>query len=114
MGTSINQRSPDTTNWRIVQSAYEDPSVPLPRVLQEIWRAAANQPEGDIIRQLANPNIGSFVSFAISATSPAEVAHVMGRFIAETKSASLAADIARRAVMQSVGHENPSSVFVQR
>ena len=114
MGTSVNQRSPDTTNWRIVQRAYEDPNFPAERALKEIWRAATNQPQGDLAAQLGEPAIAAFADVAIASSSPAEAAREAGRVIAETKCASLAADIARRAAVQSAGRENPREAFAQR
>lgn len=114
MGTSVNQRSPDTTNWRIVQRAYEDPNVPAERALREIWRAATNQEQGDLAAQLGEPAIAAFAGIAANASSPAEASREAGRLIAETKCASLAADIARRAAVQSAGRENASEAFSQQ
>ena len=114
MGTSVNQRSPDTTNWRIVQRAYQDPTVPVDRALREIWRAATNQEQGDLAAQLAQPVIGSFAALASAAGTPAEASREAGRLIAEAKCASLGADIARRAAIQSAGREDAQSFFTQR
>ena len=114
MGTSVNQRSLDTLNWRMVQRTYEDPNVPISRVLQEIWRAAVNQESGDIAAQLAQPSIGQFAVIAERASSPAEAMREAGRFITEAKVGSLAAEIAKRAAVQSAGKPNARHQFMQR
>jgi hypothetical protein len=114
MGTSVNQRSPDTYNWRIVQRAYENPDVPIDLALRDIWRAADNQPEGNLFAQLADPVIGALAAVAATATSPMEASSEVGRLIVDQNAASLAADIARRAVMQSAGRENAQALVVER
>lgn len=114
MGTSVNQPSPATQHWKVVQEMYDDPSVPPERLLREIWRAATNQPEGNLAAQLADPSILAIGNFATSATSPAEASYLAGTYIAENEVSSLATDIAKRAVMQSVGKPNPTVSFVER
>ena len=114
MGTSVNQRSPDTTNWKLVQQAYENPDFPIERALREVWQAASNQEQGDLIAQLAEPTIGSLVSVAARSISPADASRAVGDYIADNLGASLAADIATRAVIQSAGRPDAQSFFVQR
>ncbi len=114
MGTSVNQRSPETPNWRIVQRAYEDPKIPLERVLQEIWRASTNQPEGDLVGQLTRPIIAQIGEIGASKASPAEVARAVSELVSREKASCLGADIARRAAIQCAGKEDASSAFVVR
>src|SRR5689334_22878322 len=103
MGTSVNQRSPNTLNWRAAGAAYDDPAVPPERALTEIWRAADNQPVGSLPRLLTEPIIGSLVSLVAAAASAEDAARAAARLVARSKESSLAVDIARRAVVQSVG-----------
>jgi hypothetical protein len=114
MGTSVNQRSPETNNWRIVQRAYENADVPISLALRDIWRAADNQPEGNLFSQLADPAIGALAAVAGTAASPTEASSEVGRLILDQNAASLAADITRRAVMQSAGRENALALVVER
>jgi hypothetical protein len=114
MGTSVNQRSPDTPNWRIVQRAFENPDFPLERALREIWRAAGNQEQGDLAAQLAHPFIGSLAAVAAQVSTPSEAARAIGKLVVDQKTASLAADIARRAAMQAAGREGARELFVER
>lgn len=111
---SNHQRSPDTDNWRIVQRAYENPDVPIELALRDIWRAADNQPEGNLFAQLADPVIGSLAALAAATSSPADASSEVGRVISDQNAASLAADLARRAVMQSAGRENAQELVVER
>jgi hypothetical protein len=70
------------------------------RVLQDIWRAAGNQPDGDLATLLAQPIIGDLAGIASSSSSPQEASREALRAVARSRQASLAADIARRAVAQ--------------
>src|SRR5713226_3305849 len=114
MGTSVNQRSPNTLNWRAVRAAYDDPAVPPERVLTEIWRAADNQPEGSLPRLLAEPIIGSLVSLVAASTSVEDAARAAARLAARSKESTLAVDSARRAVVQSVGGPDAVETFVAK
>lgn len=101
MGTSINQRSPSTQNWRAATTAYTNEAVPIERAVQEIWRAATNQPTGDLARDLAAPIVAECLKIALTAPSREEAAISASRAVASSGQASLAADIAQRAVVQS-------------
>lgn len=101
MGTSINQRSPATPNWRAATTAYTNDAVSIERAVQEIWRAATNQPTGDLSRDLAAPIVAECLKIAITAASREEAAISASRTVAASGQASLAADIAQRAVIQS-------------
>lgn len=114
MGTSVNQRSPDTPSWRIVQRTYEDSSIPLERALQEIWRAATHQQESDLGRQLSQPVILELADVSARADSPAEASRLANEVIATSKAASLGADLARRAAIQAAGRPDAGQLFVER
>jgi len=114
MGTSISQRSPDTPNWRLAQNAYTDPDMPVSDALREIWRAASNENETNLMSHLARPEIASFAELAVLASSPSEAFEQVSTFVSDRKVASVAADIAKRAVVQSAGTDNPREFFFQR
>ncbi|MBN1316518.1 MAG: hypothetical protein JXA42_13665 [Anaerolineales bacterium] len=114
MGTSMNQGSPRTPNWRAASIAYISDSIPLERAVQEIWRAAENQPEGNLPEELANPIVAKCLEIAKSAQTHNEASHDSRRAIAISGQASLAADIAQRAVVQSFqSKENREKAFAQ-
>ncbi len=114
MGTSVNQSSPRTLNWSVAQTGYRDAGVPVGRVAAEIWRAAANQPSGNLAALLAQPIVATIGELASQAKSGADLARKSAFVIAESKQASLAADIARRAAIQSVGAASPLKTYSER
>lgn len=100
MGTSVNQRSPSTPNWDAALTAYETDVIPLDRVVQEIWRAATNQSEGNLGVDLGAPIVAECLRIVQSAVSREQAVQEARRTIALSGQASLAADIAQRAVTQ--------------
>jgi len=101
MGTSVSHHSPDTHNWRAVAASYLSENVPVDRISQEVWRAATNQPFGNLPLSLADPIIARCLGTAIVSSSPQEAIRNVSRLIAESGEASLATDIARRAAIAS-------------
>lgn len=114
MGTSVNQSSPRTLNWSAARSGYRDPSVPVERVAAEIWRAAGNQPLGNLADLLSRPIVATIGQLASQARSGVELARKSAFAVAQSKQASLAADLARRAAIQSVGAANPLRAYSER
>lgn len=100
MGTSVSQRSPSTPNWDAALTAYETDVIPLNRAVQEIWRAATNQPEGNLGIDLGIPIVAECLRIAESANSREQAVKEARRAIALSGQTSLAADIAQRAVTQ--------------
>src|SRR5215212_835198 len=101
MGTSVNQPSPNTVNWKAAQATYQDPKAQVERVLREIWRAATTQPEGNLAGLLAEPIVARLRDIAVSGGDASEVGMAVTQEIALSRQASLAADIAYRAAIQS-------------
>lgn len=100
MGTSVSQRSPSTPNWDAALIAYETDIIPLDRAVQEIWRAATNQPEGNLGVDLGSPIVAECLRIAERANSRGQAVQEARRAIALSGQTSLAADIAQRAVSQ--------------
>ena len=101
MGTSVSHRSPDTHNWRAVAASYLSENLTVDRINQEIWRAATNQPLGNLPLSLADPIIAHCLKTAVTSSSAQEAIYNVSRLIAESGEASLATDIARRAAVTS-------------
>lgn len=114
MGTSVNQPSPKTLNWRAVHAAYRNPETPIDRVVAEVWRAAANQLRGDLPGLLAAPIVARLGQLVMSAKTPAELARSSAVEIVRNKAASLAADIARRAAVQCIASSDRASAYRAR
>jgi hypothetical protein len=79
-----------------------------------VWRAALNQEVGNIARLLAEPIVAQLCDVASSAASVAEVSRATALAIVQSKSSSLAADIARRAAIQCVGTKDRMAAFTER
>lgn len=101
MGTSVNQRSPKTVNWRAANAAYTTPNIEINRAVQELWRAASNQPSGDLVSDLSNPIISECLRIVTVSKTREEAIRAATRAVIDSGRASLAADIAQRAVSQS-------------
>lgn len=114
MGTSVNQSSPRTLNWRAAQAGYRDPSVPMERIASEIWRAALHQPTGNIGDMLAQPIVVQIGALVAESRSRVDLARKSAVMVARSKQSSLAVDIARRAAMQVFGSHDTPSAFTAR
>jgi hypothetical protein len=101
MGTSINQSSPATSNWNAVWTCYDRDEVPVERIAQEVWRAATNQPKGNLGTDLGSPIVAECFRQATTAQSASAAQAAVRRQIIETGSNSLAAEIAQRALVRS-------------
>jgi hypothetical protein len=114
LGTSVNQRSPSTPNWDAALTTYETDTIPVERAVQEIWRAATNQPEGNLGVDLGTPIVAECLHIAESATSREQAVQEARRAIALSGQTSLASDIAQRAVTQSFARpQDRTSAFVE-
>lgn len=114
MGTSVNQASPRTRNWEAAQSTYKSDEFPVERVLREVWRAATNQPAGDLAAQLAAPVVSRLRDIALQGATPVQVAAAVNREIARSRQTSLGVEIARRAALQCLAAENRAQAFTER
>lgn len=114
MGTSVNQPSPKTINWRAAQATYRNADVPVERVLREMWRAATNQAEGNLASLLAQPIIARVRDIALQGGDATQVAMAVSREIAESRQSSFAAVIAQRAAVQSVSAADRDQAYSER
>ena len=101
MGTSVSHRSPETHNWHAVSASYLSNDFPLERVNQEIWRAATNQPTGNLPMSMTEPIITECLKIVMDSTSAEEATRNVSRLIAVSGETNLAIDIARRAAVVS-------------
>ena len=113
MGTSVSQRSPSTLNWHLVEIGYTREEIPTERLTQEIWRAAQNQPEGNLFSDLAEPIIAQCVGIVSQANSRTEAIRQIREAVIQSGQTSLAVEIAQRATtlaFQSAGDRTSSFV----
>lgn len=114
MGTSVNQSSPKTLNWDAVHAGYRNPEVPVDRIASEVWRAATNQPLGDLESLLSAPIVARVGQLALRARNVSELTRAAASEIVRTKSSSLGADIARRAAVQCLVSRDRTAAYYQR
>jgi hypothetical protein len=97
MGTSTSQHSPTTTNWAPVRAVYENKSIPEERTINEIWRAGENEksPMSDNLKHQAIYDCYNAVN---SSGSFQEALQKFSNVIAENKSNSIVAELAKRAI----------------
>jgi hypothetical protein len=100
MGTSISHRSPLTSNWKAASAAYIYPDIKISRAVEEIWRAASNQPVGNLGVDLSTPIVAQCLQIAIQAPNPEEASRKTSMVIALSGEASLAADLAARVAVR--------------
>lgn len=113
MGTSVNQRSPSTLNWRLVETGYVREEIPIDRLTQEIWRAAQNQTEGNLLRDLAEPIIAQCVGIVSKANNRTGAIQQIRLAVIQAGKTSLAVEIAQRAAtlaFQSAGNRTNSFI----
>lgn len=112
MGTSVSHPSPKTVNWQAATTAYLSDTISPVRACQELWRAATNQPQGNIAADLASPLIAQLVNTVSLNSTPTEAFASVRRHVAESGHSTLAADIAQRAVFGAFnGPDRPEKSF---
>lgn len=110
MGTSVNQRSPSTPNWQVATTTYMHSDIPINRVINEIWRAASKQPEGDLLEQLSASLVAECMQIVEASNTREEAVYSARRHVAASGQTSLVLDIAIRAVANSFLHEADKSL----
>jgi len=98
MGTSVSHPSPRTPGWNAVAASYSTEAIAVQRVAQELWRAAASQPEASLTADLGHPLVSKLGEIAISVNDRMEAVQAGRRLVAAAGETSLAIDIAHRAL----------------
>jgi hypothetical protein len=113
MGTSVSQRSPSTPNWRVVDTGYINDDVTIDRLVQEIFRAAANQPEGNLLQDLSEPIMAECLRIVERANTHFDAIQQFRQALISSGQTSLAAEIAQRAIVLTFqSTEDRTSAFV--
>ena len=101
MGTSVSQGSPRTASWSAVAAGYRDSSIPIRRVVTEIWRAAQSEADANWRSLISSPIVAACLEIAVESANPGTALTSAAREIARTRQSSLAAELAKRAIVQS-------------
>jgi hypothetical protein len=113
MGTSISQASPRNTNWSPVHTGYKSEFVSEERIISEIWRASENQ-EIPISQSIASESI--YECYAAVRNSPnfQEAVEKFSEHLADSKSNSIVAEFAKRAIPAAYQSERPAEAWASR
>ena len=102
MGTSSNQPSPKTPNWRLANAVLGNPSASPERQHQELWRAAIGDQGDALVEALGNPLLANACALSKHSISPSEA---IGRFeqsLLDSHNAGLILDLGKRALIRTV------------
>lgn len=112
MGTSVNQRSPNTGGWRSVATCYSNENVSLDRTALEIWRAAATQ-DSEISNQLESEVVAKCAAAATQGFSQAQAFEEVER-LSGLKQNNLIGEFAKQALLIKTagGHSDESFTSV--
>jgi hypothetical protein len=113
MGTSVSQGSPRTVPWAAVSAAYKASNVSIERVVAEIWRAARSEEHSNWESFLGAPAVTICLRNSVNSSTAAEALHAASRQISQERVSSLAADIAKRAIVKCFSHPDRVSGFAQ-
>lgn len=113
MGTSVSQGSPRTVPWSAVSAAYRSSNVSIERVITEVWRAAKSAEDSNWESLLGAPAVTICLRTAVTSTTPLDALHTATRQISQERVSSLAADIAKRAIVKCFSHTDRASGFAQ-
>lgn len=105
MGTSASHPSPPTLGWSMVAAAYTSPTVPVDRIVAEVWRASQSQPE-PIFADLASPLIFECQENVRTSASASEALARLNRVIFTAKAASFISELAKRAAVPAFGSDD--------
>ena len=97
MGTSVNQRSPNTGGWRSVAACYTNETTSTDRTALEIWRAAATQ-DDSIGDQLGSELVRKCAEAAAKNLSQQQAIAELER-VSSTADNNLIGEFAKRAVL---------------
>ncbi|MCJ7767172.1 hypothetical protein MUP79_02110 [Candidatus Bathyarchaeota archaeon] len=111
MGTSSNNPSPKTPNWKLARALLGEPSIPASRQAQELWRSASAERRDFLIDTLGSPIIASACELASRSESPEQAISQFESVIVSSYSANLALDLAKRALARAVAARTGSQGF---
>jgi hypothetical protein len=102
MGTSANQPSPRTPNWKLANAILGHPAASAERQSEEIWRAAAADRGERLAVELGSPLLAAASRIASEIASPAQAARAFETSILEAHASGLALDLGKRALVRAV------------
>ncbi len=111
MGTSSNQPSPKTPNWRLANSVLGNPNASPERQHQELWRAAIGDQGNALADALGNPLLANACILSARSKSPSEAIRRFEQSLLDSHNASLILDLGKRALARTVAAKQGSTGF---
>lgn len=102
MGTSTNQRSPNTPSWRLSRAVLGMANVGIARQSQELWKAAVGDRGESLRTALGAEVLARAADIADTASSPIEAVRQFDSAVSEQRQAGLFLDLGKRALARSV------------
>lgn len=99
MGTSVNQPSPGTPNWRLARALLGRPDAPPIDQVGELWRAATADRARALQGELADPLLARAAEIAAThGGNPQAALEQYDRYVHESYSRNFALEFGRRAL----------------
>lgn len=111
MGTSSNQSSPRTPNWRLAHALLGRPGVAPPSQSGELWRAAHGDQGDALIDGLGSPLLAAACAVASKAQDPAAAMQSFEQSLLEHNAAGIYLDLGMRALARTVAARTGESGF---
>lgn len=112
MGTSSNQRSPQTPNWRLAQALIGRSDVSALRQSQELWRAALGDQGDALFDGLGSPLLAAACENAAKDISPSQAINAFEKHLIDQNAASVYFDLGARALARAVSLKAGKTGFV--
>jgi hypothetical protein len=109
MGTSVNQRSPNTGGWRSVAACYTNENTAVDRAALEIWRAAVTQ-DDSIFDQLGSDLVAQCAT-AANQKLPEQTAIAEIERLSTLKENHLVGEFAKHALLIKAAGGHPDESF---
>jgi len=111
MGTSSNQRSPRTPNWRLAHAVIGRADVSASSQSQELWRAASGDQGDALLGGLGSPLLASACETAAKAQSPSQAVASFENTLINEGAAGIFLDLGARALARSVATKSGENGF---
>lgn len=111
MGTSSNQRSPDTPNWRLARALIGNDSAPVERQSGELWRAATSDHDAGLLEFLCSPRTFAAATLTQVAATPRDAANSFFEIVKGSGNAPFLDAAASRALLRTVAKKGDARQF---
>lgn len=111
MGTSRNDRSPDTPPWRLTLASLGAGAVPADRQASEIWRAAVADRADKLFKDFGAPVLAEASQLVGKRLSTPQTIQAFDDVTRQSRATGLAVEMARRALARASASEVGATGF---